>query len=247
MAEAYIKLFKKMLSWEWYDDPNTCRLFIHCLLKANWKPGSWHGIHYEAGQFITSLNTLSVETGLSFQQTRTALEHLKSTNEITDLRQSNYRIITIVKWSGYQGDNKLNNNEVTNLQQTDNKPLTTDKEYKEYKELKELNSSSAATGDDVQEIIDCWNANYNPISLVSPTRYEALRELIRIFTIADVKRAIKKTKESKFLQSKTWFTFDWFIKQDNLAKILDGNYKDKCKTTTKSGTNYDDLARELME
>ena len=65
MADAFIKLYKKMLDWEWYDDPNTCRVFLHCLLKANWKSGSWHGINYEPGQFITSLPSLAAETKLS--------------------------------------------------------------------------------------------------------------------------------------------------------------------------------------
>ena len=48
----YIKLFRKMLNWEWYTDVNTKVLFLHCLLKANWKDGSWHGHKYKRGQFI---------------------------------------------------------------------------------------------------------------------------------------------------------------------------------------------------
>ena len=35
----YIKLNRKILKWEWYSDPNTRALFIHCLLKAKWRPG----------------------------------------------------------------------------------------------------------------------------------------------------------------------------------------------------------------
>ena len=82
MQEPYIKLYKKMLDWEWYDDPNTMRVFLHCLLRANWKPGSWHGINYSAGEFITSLQTLAVETCLTVSQVRTAISHLKMTGEI---------------------------------------------------------------------------------------------------------------------------------------------------------------------
>jgi len=120
---------------------------------------------------------------------------------------------------------------------------------------KNIYTSSLHTVEDIKEdaddavlqILKCWGDTYSPLSQLSPTRFEALLMLLKVFTAEDVKKAIKMSKESKFLQSKTWFTFEWFIKQDNLAKILDGNYKDKCKTTTKSGTNYDDLARELME
>ena len=138
MAEPFIKLYKKMLDWEWYDDTNTKILFLHCLLKANWKSGSWHGISYEPGQFITSLPSLAVETHLSIQQVRTELEHLKSTGEITDKRQANCRVITVKGWSEYQGDNRRSNRPATDLQQTCNRPSTVDKEYKEDKELKEV-------------------------------------------------------------------------------------------------------------
>jgi len=33
-----------MLDWEWYDDINTKVLFIHLLIKANWKEKKWRGI-----------------------------------------------------------------------------------------------------------------------------------------------------------------------------------------------------------
>ena len=137
MADAFIKLYKKMLEWEWYDDNNTKIVFLHCLLKANWKSGSWHGISYDPGQFITSLPSLAAETHLSVQQVRTAIEHLKSTGEITDFRQSNCRVITVNNWDAYQGDNRRSNRPSTDLQQTSNRPSTVDKEYKEIKEDKE--------------------------------------------------------------------------------------------------------------
>ena len=100
--EGYIKLHRSMLEWEWYDDTNTKILFLHCLLRANYEAGSWHGINYEAGQFITSLPSLAKETHLTVKQVRVALEHLKATNEVADLRQGNCRVITVVKWNDYQ-------------------------------------------------------------------------------------------------------------------------------------------------
>ena len=33
-----------MLDWEWYDDINTKVLFIHLLIKSNWKEKKWRGI-----------------------------------------------------------------------------------------------------------------------------------------------------------------------------------------------------------
>jgi len=80
--QGWIRLHRELLEWEWYSDANVSRLFIHCLLKANHKEGSWKGIKIKRGQFITSLDRLSCEISLSKSQLRTALKKLKSTREI---------------------------------------------------------------------------------------------------------------------------------------------------------------------
>ena len=132
MEEAYIKLYKKLLKWEWYDDVNTKVLFLHCLLKANWQETRWHGVSLEPGQFITSLPKLSEELNLSVKQVRVALDHLKQSGEVADKGQSKYRIITVLKWDEYQGKGRQR----AYKGQTKGKQRATDKEYKEYKEVK---------------------------------------------------------------------------------------------------------------
>lgn len=144
---GFIKLYKKMLKWEWYDDNNTKIVFLHCLLRANWESGSWHGISYEAGQFITSLPNLANETHLTVQNVRTALSHLKSTGELTDNQQGSFRVITVVKWSEYQGTNRRTNRVLTDSQQDANRMLTVDKEYKEKEEDKELKEEKNIYGE----------------------------------------------------------------------------------------------------
>lgn len=131
----FIKLYRKMINWEWYTDINTKVLFLHCLLKANWCSGDWKGIHYERGQFITSLNSLSSETGLTIQQVRTALNHLIKTNELTSKSQSKSRIITVVSYDTYQKDNRKSTNKLTESQQSNNSYLTgNQQQYKNSKE-----------------------------------------------------------------------------------------------------------------
>lgn len=137
MGEAFIKLYKKMLKWEWYDDINTCRLFTHCLLKANWEYTRWHGVDIEPGQFITSLANLAKETKLSVRQVRVALDHLILTGEVTSKGQSKYRIITVNNWNCYQGNDKQRDKQVTSKRQSSDKQVTTVKEIKERKEREE--------------------------------------------------------------------------------------------------------------
>lgn len=80
--EGFISLHRKLLDWEWYGDINTCRLFIHCLLKANWKDKKYRGRLIKRGTFVTSRDKLSAETLLTVKQVRRALNNLQTTNEV---------------------------------------------------------------------------------------------------------------------------------------------------------------------
>ena len=139
----YIKLFRKMLNWEWYTDINTKVLFLHCLLKANWKDGSWHGYEYKRGQFITSLPSLAKETGLSIRQVRTALDHLKSTGEVTVKNYPKFRIITVVSYDSFQGSDRQNDRKTTSNRQakrqsSDSQATADIRTYKNIKEDKKI-------------------------------------------------------------------------------------------------------------
>ena len=46
---GYIKLFRQIVDWEWYDDLPTCRLFIHLLLKANYAEKAGMGRRLKEG------------------------------------------------------------------------------------------------------------------------------------------------------------------------------------------------------
>ncbi len=99
---GWIKLHRKLLDWEWYNDPNTSRLFIHLLLKANHEATKWHGISLSPGQLITGRKTLANELNLKEHQIRTSLSHLKTTSEIASKTTGKFSIITICNWDSYQ-------------------------------------------------------------------------------------------------------------------------------------------------
>ena len=147
--EGYLKLYRKMLDWEWVTKPPVVSVFVFCLLSANFKEYCWQGQNLPPGSFVTSFESISKKTGLSIQQTRTAIRMLKSTNEITSEATNKYTIIYVENWAKYQSDetvankqnSKLINKQLTNKQQTTNKQTTTDKELKELEEIKELKES----------------------------------------------------------------------------------------------------------
>ncbi len=124
---GWIKLHRSLIEWEWYDDINTRSLFIHCLLRANYSDSKWRGVDIKRGTFITSLDTLASETRLSVSQIRTAFRKLEKTGEIASLSQARSRVVTVLKYDLYQGDDKLSDSEIPASSQGSDKVVTADK------------------------------------------------------------------------------------------------------------------------
>lgn len=144
---GYIKLHRKLLSWKWFQSPNTVVVWLALLMLAEWDDGC----NIRAGQVEVSQQELSEITGLSRQQIRTAISHLVSTKEVT--KESTKKatkgtmLLTIENWRLYQSDNRKSNqgsNQESN--QGINLP-TIIKENKEIKEIKEGQSDEASEGD----------------------------------------------------------------------------------------------------
>ena len=117
-AGGFITLHRKLIDWEWYKDGITKDVFIHLLLKANFVDTKYRGIEIKRGQVMTSLTGISTDLGITIQQARTAIDHLKSTGEITDHATNQYRVITVVKYDDYQNST----GQATGNQQATNRP-----------------------------------------------------------------------------------------------------------------------------
>lgn len=70
------------------------------------------------GQKVTSIGHLADETGLTIRQVRTALDKLKSTQNLTSRATNKFTLITIEKYDLYQSYNDFATNNVTNERQT---------------------------------------------------------------------------------------------------------------------------------
>lgn len=139
-SNGYIKLYRKMLDWEWWDDVNTRTVFIYLILSANYKPSRWKGIDIGRGQLVTSYEKIANATGLSVRNVRTSLARLETTGEVTRLVTGKWQLVTIEKYTFYQGErqasDKVADREVTGKRQASDKEVTTNKEYKEYKNIR---------------------------------------------------------------------------------------------------------------
>lgn len=132
----YIKLNRKIMDWEWYGNINTCRLFIHMLLRANWKDGRFEGKVIPRGSFVSSLPKLADETSLTIREVRTAISHLKSTGEVTCKTYSKYTVFTVKNYCEYQSSDIQNDSQTTGKRHSNDILMTTIEEKKEGKNLK---------------------------------------------------------------------------------------------------------------
>ena len=155
LENGFIKLHRALTEWGWYKDVPTCKLWLHILLRANFRESVYMGKTIPRGGFVTSSASLSSVSGLSVQQVRTALGKLKTTGEITVETNRHFTVIVVVKYDEYQQtDNRpvtnnqhTDNTPITDHQQTDNRPVTTEEEGKKArkKESKNNNSLSSPT------------------------------------------------------------------------------------------------------
>lgn len=107
-AQGFIVLFRSLLDWEWYQDANTMRVFIHCLLRANHQPKKWKGIVIPRGSFVGSIATLSTELNVSEKAIRTAIDHLKKTGELATKSTNKFTLYTVNNYDSYQDYGKQN-------------------------------------------------------------------------------------------------------------------------------------------
>lgn len=141
---GFIKVFRKLTEWEWYKDGATKDVFLHLLLTANYKPSRYKGYEIGVGSVVIGRKQLAEDLGLSERQIRTALEHLKTTSELTIKTTNRFSVATLTKYADYQVYEKDSDQQIdqqnANKRPTSDQQATTSKEYKESnnKRIKEI-------------------------------------------------------------------------------------------------------------
>ena len=90
-----------------------------------------------------------------------------------------------------------------------------------------------------QQIADMYNdtcVSFPRLTTLSEARKKAIKARLNVYSLEDFQRLFTKAQESTFLKganNRNWSaTFDWLIKDTNMAKVLDGNYDDRIATTS---------------
>lgn len=95
---------------------------------------------------------------------------------------------------------------------------------------------------DYKGIVAAFNSicvSFPSVKALSDARKKAIKARLNTYSLDDFKTLFEKAEASSFLKGKNssnWSaTFDWLIKDSNMAKVLDGNYDDKPVTYQQTG------------
>lgn len=102
LTNGYIKLYRSITNWEWYDDLVTKSVFLHLLLTVSIEDSNWHGITIKRGSRVASYDVLAAELKLSFKQIRTAINHLERTGEVARSKYPKYTVFTVINYDNFQ-------------------------------------------------------------------------------------------------------------------------------------------------
>ena len=149
-VSSWIKLYRKMVNWEWFTDSKMSHLYVHFMLKGQivYLPS----INKYACQLETNRLKLCRETGISVQSLKTCIKKLIDAKEINyeQISTNHKSIVTICKYDDYKDDNTIINTALTQHQHSINtasKKLLVD-ELDSTNEIVELTDSNT---------VDCEN------------------------------------------------------------------------------------------
>ena len=253
---GYIKLYRQMLDWGWYDDTNTKVVFLHLLLTANFKDTEWHGIQLKRGDVVTSIPSLAAALKLSERNVRTAISHLKATGEVTDKTFSKFRIISIKNYSQYQDDDRQSDRQTSGNRQSDdsqatgNRPQRKNDKNERIKEGKNKALSSDFTEEtasfDFDSVVELFHSLCPSLAKVSRLTKKQKNDILKANTVlnGDFTSLFNRVEKSDFLKGVkgNWngATFGWIFVPENLEKIISGRYDNKESSNTETKPDYDE-------
>lgn len=148
-------------------------------------------------------------------------EKYQSTDKLEKIREQNR-----IRQSKYRENFK--NNVTIALPITQNNAIEPDKELDIDKEDTTTKSTPYS---EIKNLFNTICVSYSQIKVLSDARKKTIKARFNIYSLDDFKTLFEKAEASNFLKGKNnndWTaTFDWLIKDTNMAKVLDGNYDNK--------------------
>ena len=189
----------KMLADELDFEENTVQLALKSLEQLN--------------MVITNQGYFSIAGWEEYQN----IEGMERIREQTRLRNIEYRKRKKQQLLE-QGDVSVTSHDGTDIEEEIDKDKELDKEKRV----------------DCQQIADLYNSicvSFPSLRTLSDSRRKAIKARLNTYSLEDFQTVFENAEASSFLKGsndRNWTaTFDWLIKDSNMAKVLEGNYADK--------------------
>ena len=144
-----------------------------------------------------------------------------------------------------------------NVRQEIESEIESDIEIESEKELEKEKEKKTRESVDYQLVADLYNetcVSFPRLTSLSDARKKAIRARLNNYTVEDFQRLFEKAEASAFLKGandRNWTaTFDWLIKDGNMAKVLDGNYDARNSPGNRTARNLEesyDMMRSWAE
>ena len=157
-------------------------------------------------------------------------EEYQNTDRLSELRE--YNRIAKQKSRAKQKALQAPSDEVNDKSMTSQRCHDTEEDIEEDKD-KELDKEVKEKVS-YQQVVDLFHSictSFPKIRSVSDARRKAIKARLNTYSLEDFKTVFENAEASSFLKGsndRNWTaTFDWLIKDSNMAKVLEGNYADK--------------------
>ncbi|MCP3028789.1 DnaD domain-containing protein [Halobacillus sp. A5] len=176
--QGWLKLHRKILHSEIFDNEKMLKIFIYCLTKASHKNTESRvgrqKVQLEPGQFIFGRKKAASELNMNESTVRDYLKMLKEDDVITIHSTNKYSVITVENWAIYQSNDEDYANKTTTDNQQKNNTSSSDRQqkdtYKNGRELKEVKNVKEFITTTASERMECEAIEFyqNNFGIIGP-------------------------------------------------------------------------------
>lgn len=250
-ADGWIKLHRKTLHCKAVNrDADHFYHWAYILMNASHKEVQANfgdkRITLMPGQFITGVSKMASDLKCNKSKTYRILKRYENEMMIETQTCAKGTLISVLNWEVYQGSetesetkSKQNRNDFETILDPNKK-----KEERRENYISSKEDTVRSTSVDYQAVVDKFNSicvSYGKVKSLSEARKKAIKARLNTYTIDDLITAFEKAEASDFMKGKNnrnWTaTFDWILKDTNLAKVLEGNYDNKGVTNGNNNWN----------
>lgn len=235
--EGYIKLYRKIIESPVFQNERLLKAFIWCLAKATHREREEivgiKCVKLQKGQFVFGRKKAAQELGFPESTTWRYMKALQSFGILDIKSNSKFSVVTVVNWEKYQclevEYEQQNGHEVNKRWTRGGQEVDTNKNVKNVKKY-------TYTPDEMQEVVDAYNClcpSLPRCTTLSDKRKKTINARFKAgWHMDDFEEIFRAAEKSDFLSGRKgkWKAgFDWLLNENNMIKVLEGNYDNDSK------------------